>query len=181
MRSWGVVSSCQCFYNGPLMIIKVVTPNTSIQPTFSVYPSPLSFYIKTEHSSAVCDAACQISEDQNSGLLLLAALPWHVKTIQMVPLLKALKLIKGSFIQFCDVGLRCWPSEFSDLVLSSLQHPPLLHPVTDTTRDQTFHNAIIFSFLFSCLISISFHIYLVWCQESPKSRQWVQRLLFSNS
>ena len=160
MRSWGVVSSCQCFYNGPLMIIKVVTPNTSIQPTFSVYPSPLSFYIKTEHSSAVCDAACQILEDQNSGLLL-AALPWHVKTIQMVPLLKALKLIKGSFIQFCDVWLRCWPSEFSDLVLSSLHHPPLLHPVTDTTRDQTFHNITLFSFLLPYLYFLSYLLSLM--------------------
>ena len=87
----------------------------------------------------------------------------------MVPLLKALKLIKGSFIQFCDVGLRCWPSEFSDLVLASLHHPPLLHPVTGTTRDQTFHNTTIFSFLYflSCLLSL---------MPSPKSRQWVQRL-----
>ena len=96
-----------------------------------------------------------------------------VKTIQTVPLLKALKLIKGSFIQFCDVGLRCWPSEFSDLVLSSLHHPPLLHPVTGTIRDLTFHSITIFSFIqtylyfLSCLLSL---------MPSPKSRQWVQRL-----
>ena len=179
MRSWGVVSSCQCFYNGPLMIIKVVTPNTSIQPTFSVYPSPLSFYIKTEHSSAVCDAACQILEDQNSGLLLLAALPWHVKTIQMVPLLKALKLIKGSFIQFCDVGCG---ADLRSSVIWSYPRSTIPH---SSTPSPTRHEIILFTTphysLFSCLISISFHIYLVWCQESPKSRQWVQRLLFSNS
>ena len=164
----GVVSSCQCFYNGPLMIIKVVTPNTSIQPTFSVYTSPLSFYIKTEHISAAFDAACQILEDQNSGLLP-AAPPWHVKTIQMVPLLKALKLIKGSFIQFCDVGLRCWPSEFSDLVLS-------FHPVTVTIRGHTFHNITLFSFLQPYLYFLSYQLSLM---PSPKSREWVQRLLFS--
>ena len=157
------------------MIIKVVTPNTSIQHSANIFCLHESLVILYQNRTHLRGVWCSLPNIGGSKFrTAAAALPWHVKTIQMVPLLKALKLIKGSFIQFCDAGLRCWPSEFSDLVLASL-HPPLLHPVTVTTRDQAFHNITLFSFLQPYLYFLSC-LCLLSLMPSPKSRQWVQRL-----
>ena len=148
----GVVSSCQCSVsmdNGPLMIIKVVTPNTSIQHSANIFCLHESLVILYQNRTHLRGIWCSLPNIGGSKFrAAAAALPWHVKTIQMVPLLKALKLIKGSFIQFCDAGLRCWPSEFSDLVLSSLHHPPLLHQTPSPAPDFSQHRTILFS-LFS--------------------------------
>ena len=173
MRSWGVVSSCQCFYNGPLMIIKVVTPNTSIQPTFSVYPSPLSVYIKTEHSSAVCDAACQILEDQNSCCCWPRCRDtW--KPFRWFRCSKRWSWLKAALFNFAMWGRG---ADLQSSVIWSYPRSTIPH---SSTPSPARHEIILFTTphysLFSCLISIFFHIYLVWCKESPKSREWFSNI-----
>ena len=157
MRSWGVVSSCQCFYNGPLMIIKVVTPNTSIQPTFSVYPSPLSVYIKTEHSSAVCDAACQILDDQNSCCCWPRCRDtW--KPFRWFRCLKRWSWLKAALFNFAVLTFRV---QWSGPILAPPSPTPPPRHRHGTGPDFSQRHNILFSFLLPYLYFLSYLLSLM--------------------
>ena len=159
--------------NGPLMIIKVVTPNTSIQPTFSVYTSPLSFYIKTEHISAVFDAACQILEDQNSGLLLPRCRDtW--KPFRWFRCSKRWSWLKAALFNFAMWGCG------ADLQSSVIWSYPLSTIPHSSTPSPARHGTRLFTASHYSLFSIFFHVYLVWCQVQNHGNESRDCLLFSN-